>query len=84
MTPTKTTIEGELRESRSRAIAKAVVSLHERKGYEPELVFEGAIRGAAALLMSQNCTPGDVAKLLSDAAEEIRTVDLSDLVRIVN
>lgn len=84
MKPTKVTVEGERRQSVSNAIAKATVSLHEKKGYAPELVFEGAVRGAAALLMSNGCSPEEVAVLLEDAGRAIRSVDLSDLVRSVN
>ncbi len=83
MKPTKVNPETEMRDRASRAIAKALIGLHERGEFPPELVFEGAIRGAAALLLSKGVTPEEVSKLIEDAADEIRRVDISDLVRAV-
>lgn len=83
MKPTKVNPEIEMRDRASRAIAKALIGLHERGEFPPELVFEGAIRGASALLMSKGASSEEVAKLIEDAADEVRRVDLSDLVRAV-
>jgi dihydroxyacid dehydratase/phosphogluconate dehydratase len=72
------------REARSKAVARAVMRLSERLQYQPEVVFEGAIRGAAALLIANGSSPEEVAELLANAGEQVRAIDLSDLVRSVN
>jgi hypothetical protein len=84
MTPRKVTIENELRERASRSIAKAIVSLHEKQEFPPELVFEGSVRGASALMMANGSTPEEVARLLEDVAQEMRSVDLADLRPLAN
>lgn len=84
MRPKKTTAEGERRERASRAIAKAIVSLHEKQGHPPELVFEGAVRGAASLLMAHGSTPDEVCRLFEEVGQEMRAVDLADLRPLAN
>lgn len=72
---TDKTTNGDTRLSRSTAVARAVASLGDKLGYDADIVFEGAVRGAAALMLTRGATPADVAKLLESSGRLIGTLD---------
>ena len=74
MTPENATIDDE-RQRKSKAVARAVARLSDNLGYEPEIVFEGAVRGACAVLISNGITPADVSRLLINSGRLIGTLD---------
>jgi hypothetical protein len=57
---------------RSKAVARAVASLVTKQGFSPDLVFEGAIRGAASQLLATGSTVEQVAVMLEQSARHIR------------
>ncbi len=63
------------REAKSKAVAKAVAALGDKLGYDPDIVFEGAVRGAAALMLSRGTSAADVAQLFEKCARMIGTLD---------
>ncbi|MBO0140215.1 hypothetical protein JZX87_03415 [Agrobacterium sp. Ap1] len=63
------------RVARSTAVARAVANLGDKLGYDADIVFEGAVRGAAALMLARGATPADVAKLLESSGRLIGTLD---------
>ncbi len=63
------------REARSKAVARAVSRLGHRLGYDADIVFEGAIRGATALMLSRGASPSEVSKLLETSARLVGTLD---------
>ncbi|GES43147.1 hypothetical protein RsS62_23990 [Rhizobium dioscoreae] len=65
----------EERQRKSKAVARAVARLSDNLGYEPEIVFEGAVRGACAVLISHGVTPADVSRLLTNSGRLIETLD---------
>ncbi len=84
--PNKVTLEGErfdeLRAQQVRAVTTAVAKLPLRlrdrhgNGFEPEAVFEGAVKGAAVQLIAARGLSGtDIAKLLSDLATAFEETD---------
>lgn len=50
-------------------------SLHEKRGFAPDLVFEGAVKGAMALMVNCGLTPSEIGEMLETCASAIRTVD---------
>lgn len=73
MTPT-TPINAE-RAAKSKAVAKAVAALGDKLGYDPDIVFEGAVRGAAALMLSRGTSAAEVCQLFEKCARTIGTLD---------
>jgi hypothetical protein len=65
----------EEREARSRAVARAVARIADKPGYEPEIVFEGAVRGACAALIARGVSVADVSKMLVNSGRLIATID---------
>lgn len=74
MTSTTDTNDAE-RAAKSKAVASSVANLGNKLGYEPDIVFEGAVRGAAALLLSRGTSAADVAQLFEKCARLIVTLD---------
>lgn len=67
--------ELELAEAKSQAIAKAVIGLTKKIGYDIDLVCSGALRGASSLLLGRGDSPDEVARLLENYARFVRTLD---------
>jgi hypothetical protein len=74
MTSENATIDGD-RLRKSKAVARAVAGLTHKLGYEPDIVFEGALRGACAVLIANGVTPADVSRLLINSGRLIETLD---------
>lgn len=65
----------EVIEAKSQAVAKAVIGLSKKIGYDIDLVCAGALRGASSLLLGRGDSPDDVARLLENYARFVRTLD---------
>lgn len=65
----------EQRNRQSRSVAVAVARLVDKLGYDPEIVFEGAMRGAIAALMAQGVSLADIGNLLKNASRLVGTLD---------
>ncbi|GAJ94347.1 hypothetical protein [Rhizobium rhizogenes] len=63
------------RDAKSKAVARAVSRLADNLGYDADIVFEGALLGACAALLSRGASNDDVAKLLENSGRFIRTLD---------
>ncbi|WP_430250644.1 hypothetical protein [Neorhizobium sp. DAR64860/K0K1] len=72
---TNETANSDTRLYRSTAVARAVASLGDKLGYDADIVFEGAVRGAAALMLTRGATPADVANLLENSGRLVGTLD---------
>ena len=58
-----------LHDRQARAIMEAVAELMPRfgpQGFTPEAVFEGAVKGAAVVLLRAGAAPKDVARILEE------------------
>ncbi len=64
-----------IRQQKSRAVAHSVARLADKPGYDADIVFEGAIRGACAALLARGATNEDVANLLKNSGRFIATLD---------
>ncbi len=62
------------RDAKSKAVARAVSRLADKPGYDADIVFEGALLGACAALLSRGASNDDVAKLLENSGRFIRTL----------
>jgi hypothetical protein len=65
----------EVRAQQSKAVARAVANLFSKLDFEPEIVFEGAVRGAAAAMMAAGVSAPDVGRLLENSGRFISTLD---------
>ncbi|NSY99698.1 hypothetical protein G6M70_20235 [Agrobacterium tumefaciens] len=65
----------EIRAEQSKAVARAVANLFSKLDFEPEIVFEGAVRGAAAALLAAGVSAPDVGRLLENSGRFVSTLD---------
>lgn len=65
----------QIRATQSRAVARSVARLVDKLGYDADVVFEGAIRGACAAMMARGASHDEVARLLENSGRFIRTLD---------
>ena len=66
------TTEEQLHEQQSQAVARAVSNLATKLGYSPEVIFEGAMYGAAAVMMASGVPAHAVGDLFEEVAENFR------------
>ncbi len=65
------------REALLKSVTTAVGALFEKRGIDPAVVFEGAIRGGAAALIAAGATPKDVADVLTEFASAFSELEQS-------
>lgn len=67
------------------AVTEAVAGLMKQfggRGLTPEACFEGAVKGAAVVMIAHGLTPGQTAGLLTDFAGALGEVDIGEKVSI--